>query len=704
MRTITLDDRQVNIYDYGDFPYSKFSKISTVEKSHSKAYADCVCTFDIETTSYTAEECNVLGHDFGFMYVWQFCIEGVVCAGRTWAEYRTFIDTLKMFMGIGERRLVVYVHNLSFEFQFMRNFFTVENAFATEKRNVVYAVMEDVEYRCSYRLSNMGLAKFLEKTKGVTFNKLDGSKFNYKLKRFPDTELSEYEWAYAVCDVLGLCEAIKSYLTEDNLCTIPITSTGFVRRDYREVCLPYDGYVRQMRNMALEERIYVLCREASRGAIAGSNHINTDEELEEVDSHDIKSSYPYQMLTKYFPMSKFVKVRCDFGSDKFDRFVTGACCIIVWSCDDLILKRWEAIPYISKAKCRAIKGARCANGKVYSADRIGMCCTEIDLDIITRHYDFKNPRVSEMWVAQRGMLPVPFRQHLQEMFQIKTDLEDGDRYMYDKYKNKINASFGMMLTDILHSEIVYVPNSEEPFIEQKVENIPRALHKYYYNDSSFLSYQHGIWVLAHGRSDLVRGMDIVGRDVVQVDTDSVKNTGDYKAEFQKLNSSTVEIAESFDVKPYAYNKKGEKVYLGIWEHENLKGEEGREYTYKTFKSLGAKKYAYTGEDGKVHVTVSGLRKSSGSWFDANGGLKAFSNGVRVPPGVAGRTASTYVDMVGITTINVEGHEVTLGANIAIKDVAYTLSMTGEWVMMILSGKIPDGDTAPGDGAFKGWLE
>ena len=106
----------------------------------------------------------------------------------------------------------------------------------------------------------------------------------------------------------------------------------------------------------------------------------------------------------------------------------------------------------------------------------------------------------------------------------------------------------------------------------------------------------------------------------------------------------------------------------------------------------------------MHVTVSGLRKSSGSWFDANGGLKAFSNGVRVPPGVAGRTASTYVDMVGITTINVEGHEVTLGANIAIKDVAYTLSMTGEWVMMILSGKIPDGDTAPGDGAFKGWLE
>ena len=136
MRTITLDDRQVNIYDYGDFPYSKFSKISTVEKSHSKAYADCVCTFDIETTSYTAEECNVLGHDFGFMYVWQFCIEGVVCAGRTWAEYRTFIDTLKMFMGIGERRLVVYVHNLSFEFQFMRNFFTVENAFATEKRKI----------------------------------------------------------------------------------------------------------------------------------------------------------------------------------------------------------------------------------------------------------------------------------------------------------------------------------------------------------------------------------------------------------------------------------------------------------------------------------------------------------------------------------------------------------------------------------------
>lgn len=706
LRTISIANHQVNIYDIHDFPYLKFKNISTVEKGKKKRYADCICTFDIESTSFTEQECGILGCDFGFMYVWQFCIEGFLCCGRTWEEYKEFLSLLKTVIGVQDRKIVVYVHNLAFEFQFIRNFFEVDNVFCRDIRDVVYAQMEDIEYRCSYRLSNMGLAKFLEKTKGVTFNKLDGKKFDYRKKRYPDTELTEYEWAYAVSDVLGLYEAIRTNLIEDDLCTIPITSTGYVRRDYRQVCMDYKGYIRQMRNMALEERTYILCREASRGAIAGSNHIHTDEILEDVDSHDIKSSYPYQMLTKYFPMTKFNKMNCDFGTDKFDKLRNNACCIIVWECENLRLKHWEAIPYISKAKCRAIEDFRCANGKVYKAKRIGMCCTEIDLRIIEESYKFENPKIKEIWVAHRGLLPVPFRKHLQEMFQIKTDLEGGDKYLYDKYKNKINSSFGMMLTDILHPEIVYVPHSEEPFIKKEVENISKALKTYYYSYSSFLSYQHGVWVLAHGRDSLYQGMKIVGSDIVQVDTDSVKNLNDYREKFRKLNNSIVENAESYDIKPYAFTKNGEKVYLGVWEHEHLKGEEyigDNGYTYKTFKTLGAKKYAYTGIDEKTHITVSGLKKDSAEWFDEHGGLEAFKNGIAVPKGIAGRTASTYVDLPEVLTIKVNGHEITLGSNIAVKDVGYTLSMTGEWILMVLDGKIPIDDFAPQEGAYKNWI-
>ena len=699
MRTITVGDQPVDIYDIHDFPYSKFNKLSTVEKGRTKKYVECICTFDIESTSFTKEECNVLGTDFGFMYVWQFCIEGVVCCGRTWMEYIEFLDILKGVINLKGRKLVVYVHNLSFEFQFMRDFFHVETVFARDKRNVVYTIIEDIEYRCSYTLSNMGLDKFLKKTRGVTFNKLDGKKFDYSKKRYPDTELTDYEWAYAVSDVIGLYEALRTTLLDDNLCSIPMTSTGYVRRDYREACLSVNGYRRSIIGMALTEHTYTLCKEASRGAIAGSNHIHTDEELEEVDSHDIKSSYPFQMATKYFPMTKFMQYKTDFGTDKFDRFRNDACCIIVWSCENLKLKHWEAIPYISKAKCRAIEGFQCGNGKVYSAKKIGMCCTEIDLRIIEESYTFTNPKIKELWVAQRGPLPKPFREQLLHMFQMKTELEDGDPYIYMKYKNKINASFGMMLTDILHPEIRYIPNCEEPWIEEPIADIETALKKYYYSYNTFLSYQHGVWVLAHGRDDLYRGMKIVGNDIVQVDTDSVKNLGDYRAEFRQLNKQIIENAETFDLKPYAYKQNGEKVYLGIWEHE---GEDDDEYTYKTFKSLGAKKYAYTTETDHIKVTVSGLSKESGSWFEEHGGLYAFENGTVVPSSRSGRTASTYVDLAGVHNIMVNGHDIVLGSNISIKNVEYTLGMTGEWLMMVLDGIISEKEPVPREGAFKGW--
>ena len=700
MKTIKLDNEQLNIYDIHDFPYHLFENCSTVEKSKRspKRYVDIVCTFDIETTTMKKEECDIFNNDFGFMYIWQFCIDGYLVIGRTWEEYKAFINTLKEHIDTTYRKLVVYVHNLSFEFQFMHDFFNVSDVFCRKKRDVVYCVMEDVEYRCSLTLSNMGLSKFLEKTKNVKHNKLSGDKFNYSIKRYPDTELTDYELAYCVYDVLGLYEAIKEQLKEDTLCTIPITSTGYVRRDYKEKCLQNTSHMKQFKNISLNERTYLLCREASRGAISGSNHIHTNERLQDVDSFDIKSSYPFQMATKYFPTSRFIKYNVNYYSEKFEKLIDGFCCIIVWSCKNFKLKHWESIPYISKAKCRAIENGKCGNGKVYMADKIGMCCTEIDFKIIREHYTFEDVQIYEMWCAQRGTLSKAFREHLMFMFQMKTNLEDGDIFLYNKYKNKINASFGMMLTDILHPEIIFHPNSTEIWTEEEIPDIDKALNEYYRSYNSFLSYQHGVWILAHARDDLMKGMDIVKHDLVQVDTDSVKTLGDYKEEFNELNQSIIDKAENYDVKPYSM-KNGKKHYLGIWEHEG----KDNEYTYKEFKTLGAKKYAYISEDDKMHITVAGLKKSAAKWLQNKGGLDIFKNGTIVPPGISGRTSSLYNDFDHIETVNINGHTVTLGSNIAIRNINYTFGQTGEWLLLILDGKVSKDYIPHFNGAYKGWM-
>lgn len=699
MKTIIVKDQRVNVYNIDNFPYWMFKDCSTVERNSksNKRYADVVCAFDIETTTFLKSECDLFGSDFGFMYVWQFCINEFVCMGRTWEEYKTFISKLKIQIDTTWRKIPVYVHNLAYEFQFMKDFFHVDEIFCRGKRDVVYCCIEDIEYRCSYILSNMSLKKFLEKSKGVTFPKMSGDKFNYKIKRYPDTELTDEEIAYCICDVVGLVQAIKNNLIEDTLATIPITSTGYVRRDFKEKLLDTPGYKRQIRKIALNETTYQLCREASRGAISGSNHIHTEEILEDVDSFDIKSSYPFQMATKEFPQSKFIKYNTDFYSDKFQTLRENFCCIITWECENLKLKKWKSIPYISKAKCRAVSGCKCGNGKVYMAKRIGMCCTEIDLRIIEEQYTFDNPKILEIWCAQKGMLAKPFRQHLLEMFQMKTNLEDGDVFLYNKYKNKINAAFGMMLTDILHPEIQYVEHSNEPWKEIPIANIQEALNEYYNKYSSFLSYQHGVWVLAHGRDDLNRGMKIVGHDLVQVDTDSVKTLGDYKEEFNKLNQTIIDKAENYDVKPYSI-KNMNKHYLGIWEHEGNEGE----YTYKKFSTLGAKKYAYTDDKDKLHITVSGLTKKASEYLETKGGINAFKTGTVIPPKESGRTASVYNDWNNVVTIKIDSHEITLGSNIAIHDVGYTLGMAAEWLLLVLDGKMSATEEVTFNGAYKNY--
>ena len=135
MKIIDVLGEQVPVYDYNDFPYNDFSNTSTVELG-KKRYANLICSFDIETTTMYKEEQKIFDRDFGFMYVWQFAIEHTVCMGRTWEEWLEFLLKLEEHIGLTDRRLVIWVHNLSFEFQFFRNFLKIDQIFARNKRKV----------------------------------------------------------------------------------------------------------------------------------------------------------------------------------------------------------------------------------------------------------------------------------------------------------------------------------------------------------------------------------------------------------------------------------------------------------------------------------------------------------------------------------------------------------------------------------------
>lgn len=640
------------------------------------AYATTFGTFDIETTSL---------EDRGFMYIWQFCIGQDVIMGRTWEEYLELINAIVEYFGTNRYRkrkiFVCYVHSLPFEFQFIKDFHRWEKIFALEERVPITArTVDGIEFRCSYKLSNMSLAKFCEASEGCTHYKKDGEKYNYKKIRTKDTHMTNNELLYCYCDVKGLHEALESRLVTDNLATIPMTSTGYVRRKARKAMQENPRNWELLQDTRLDEFLYVFLRTGRRGGDTHANAIYAKEILHNVDSWDITSSYPYVMMCKEFPVTPFV----EFTPSMYHK-QNGRAIIMEVEFKNIHIKSIHHIPYIPVAKAQLKEGWRLDdgtfinwtndNGRIMNAHKVRMILTDIDMKIINDVYDFDECKIIRGFSAEYGLLPIEFRKVIAEYFQLKSDLKNGDQYYYGKIKNEINALFGMMLTDMCHPVVTYRGKWDTD-----TGDVSKMLDKYYNSRNSFLPYQWGIWVTAHARYRLHEPMQYsnMHKYGIYTDTDSWKLKSGYdRSVFDTINRQVMTDAENYDIKPYAFDDKGNKIYLGVWDYEG---------TLPDFVTLGAKKYAYTDKDGELHVTVSGLSKKGGAYYlNCKDGIETFKVGTIFPArykgkSVSGRTVSVYYpkEGSGVFTDTCNGVSFTSASSIAIHDTTYTLGVAKDY--------------------------
>ena len=133
-------------------------EVELVSEKHCE-YFNIPSSFDIETTSWSDGKYED-GREvhLATMYIWQFGLNGSVIYGRTWDEFGTLLQYLHENLGLSENRhLVIYVHNLGYEFQFMRKYFDWDKVFAIKTRRPVYAISGGFEFRCSLFLSNYAL-------------------------------------------------------------------------------------------------------------------------------------------------------------------------------------------------------------------------------------------------------------------------------------------------------------------------------------------------------------------------------------------------------------------------------------------------------------------------------------------------------------------------------------------------------------------
>ena len=602
-------------------------ELTRVQKGKYCEYYNIPCSFDIETSSWTEV---VDGEEVkrACMYLWAFGINGSVIVGREWRELEEFLEECRIILNLSpdSKVLVCYVHNLGYEFQWMRKRIPwVEGGvFSVKERRPVYALSKlGIEFRCSLLLSNYRLAYVGAKLLNTyPVKKLVGA-LDYSKVRSPITPITEGEMAYQCNDVRVVMSYIQEKIeSEGDITKIPLTNTGYVRRYCRDYCMgkfEKDESTRRkkmfeyrvlMKDLTIKsEKEYEQLREAFAGGFTHANPNHWGETLHNVGSADLTSSYPYTMVSDYFPMSGGSYIGEVTSEGFFEHLLSKYCCLF-----RVVFHGLSAVvtfdTYISLSKCKYISDDRVVNnGRVVCANELQITLTELDWDIISQVYEWDDIEVYDMRIYNRGYLPKPLIMSILELYKNKTTLKGVDEKVveYMVSKNMINAAYGMAVTNIVRDEIQY-DNEDNDWLKDEADAASQ-LTGYNKQFNRFLFYAWGVWVTAHARHNLWEAIFEFGDDYVYADTDSIKgiNFEKHSYFFKEYNMRVYfKLAEMCDYYkiPFEYcepkTKKGIKKLIGVWD---------REEDYLLFKTIGAKRYMYEHVDHSFNMTVAGVSKN-----------------------------------------------------------------------------------------------
>ena len=623
-----------------------------VWSNRRERYFDVPCAFDIETSSFYQD-----GEKVGIMYEWTFGIFGAVVIGRTWEEFEVFMAALAKELNLNSRkRLIVYVHNLAYEFQFLRKHFRWEKVFSLKPRTPIYALTDTgIEFRCSYLLSGYALDKVAENLQTVQIRKLTGA-LDYEKVRHAGTQLTAEETAYCVNDV----KIVMAYIAEKqdetgNITKIPLTKTGYVRNFCRNACfftscLSRKEDFKRLRYMEIMHRLtlctdeYTQLKRAFQGGFTHANAFWSGKVLKDVTSYDFTSSYPAVMVAERFPMSSAEEVEITSRSE-FERNIRLYCCLF-----DVkfygVRPRIHNENYVSLSRCYGVRKAVINNGRIVSADELCSTMTEQDFMIFRRFYRWDQMKVIHFRRYRKDYLPTDFVKSILTLYRNKTTLKgvEGKEAEYLRSKEMLNSCYGMAVTDIVRDEIIYENDDWSTETPDKAE----VIQKYNKSPGRFLFYPWGVWVTAYARRNLFTGIVEFGDDYVYSDTDSLKvlhveDHMDYIEKYNQTITAQLERAIEFhgldpeDIRPKTI--QGVEKPLGVWDYDGH---------YSRFKTLGAKRYmTESAKTGKISITVSGLnKKKCVPWLiDKYGAdvFDAFDDDLYIPPEYTGKMTHTYID-------------------------------------------------------------
>lgn len=659
------------VYDWKEVENFNFSQYK-IFNSKGKKYLDVSMSFDIETSSFFIDKksnsvISLTEYDNrikknpkyesevikgSLCYIWQFAIDDFIFIGRELSDFVKFTDRIKSILGV--TNIIVYVHNLSYEFQFIRKYFDWIDVFAMDNRKVLFAKTDFITFKCSYLLSGKSLAKLCDDIHNTRIEKLTGD-LDYKLLRTSKTALNDSELAYCYNDVL----IVNAYIKEQSILygrldKIPLTNTGRVRRYTRKECFKNKAYPTMIhKSLTLTPLEYKIARFAFQGGFTHANSLYSNITCKNVSSYDFTSSYPTVMLSEKYPMSKGTR-KDNLTVEQFENYINRFCSLFtveLWNIKTV--KDLQSI--ISVSKCLKKENVQSDNGRLYSADYIMTVLTDVDYRNIKTFYHYEKIKIGVAYFYKREYLPKEILSSVLKFYSDKTTLKgvEGKEIEYLISKEMLNSLYGMTVYNPIKPQYIYKDNEWK--CEQK-EIDEKNVNEYNDDKSRFTYYLWGVFITAYARNNLFTGIKELKNDFIYCDTDSVKcfNAEKHKKYFIRYNNDIYQKLKKCCLK-YGFNenqlkpknKQGKEKLIGIWDYEGI---------YDRFKTLGCKRYLVE-KNGKLDLTVSGVNKKFAlpylldRYKTHDNVFENFSDKLFIPKEYTGKRIHTYIDDIqgGIIT-------------------------------------------------------
>lgn len=600
-----------------DFDFTLLKQVAVMKrraKGHRrKTLNNIIIAADTETSKKRISKEN---HIVCWSIAFKFDKDIHVLYGRKPSEFCRCIN--KMQDNLQGEETLVYFHNLSYDYTFLRRFMFLYNGYpisqlATRPHYPINIEFENgICFRDSAILAQCTLEKWakdldVEHKKAVGF-------WDYEKQRNQDTELSHDELIYITNDVIALVECIDAYLKglKKSLLTIPYTATGIIRKEVQELGNNNKAHFK-FQQIAPDLETQKMLEQVYHGGFTHGNRYYITDKIEQrtltgdIICYDFASSYPYSLLVERYPMEPFK----DVGMMKFEDALELADEYAIMGrlvLTNICVKEGEELPIIQWSKCDKVEGGVGDNGRILAADLVIITTHEQRFKTISEQYNIGSAILTDVKISRKNYLPRWLRDYIFNLFIEKTKLKGGDPVQYAIAKSRINSVYGLHVQKPVHLDITedYETGdySKEKQDEIDAEDMQERYDKYLNKWGSVLPYQWGVWCTAYGERHLIE-LSRCTDDFIYSDTDSVfgREWND-----EKLNAYNEQIKQKVIKAGYGpVFHNGRDYWIGIAEFDDDKG------IMTEFRYTGAKRYCYrSNNDGKLHTTVAGVPKTKGA--------------------------------------------------------------------------------------------